>query len=143
MANGADDVEVIRRKSAEAGGDGQDVDTKAALRQAFATCRRCPKVGGDRMFRERRRSRPAALATVRRMDYNSCMNTAPPSADRAEALRPETEAERRDRLAWEAEGIAVARADVAAGRVVEAAEIDAWIDSFDGEHELPIPYSGR
>ncbi len=95
------------------------------------------------MFRERRGGRPAALAAVRPMDYNTCMDTAPSSADRADALRPETEAERRDRLAWEAEGIAVARADVAAGRVVEAAEVDAWIDSFDSEHELPIPYSGR
>ena len=36
------------------------------------------------------------------------------NADAGKAPRSETEAERLDRLAWEAEGIAEARADVAA-----------------------------
>jgi predicted transcriptional regulator len=39
--------------------------------------------------------------------------------------------------------IAEADADIAAGRVVGAAEVDAWIDSIGGDHELPAPYSGR
>jgi len=55
----------------------------------------------------------------------------------------ETEAERQRRLAWEAERIAEAEADVAAGRVIDSAEIDAWIDSIGTDHELPPPRSGR
>jgi predicted transcriptional regulator len=39
--------------------------------------------------------------------------------------------------------IAEADADVAAGRMVDSAEVKAWIDSLDTDHELPIPYSGR
>jgi predicted transcriptional regulator len=61
--------------------------------------------------------------------------------DRNEAV--ETEAERQRRLAWEAERIAEARADIAAGRVVSSEEVDAWIDSLDTDHELPPPRSGR
>ncbi len=71
------------------------------------------------------------------------MDTAPSPAERAGGTRPETEAERRDRLVRETEGLAEARADVAAGRVVDAAEVDAWIDSLDTDHERPVPYSGR
>ena len=73
------------------------------------------------------------------------MDTVPSPADRpdAVAVRPETEAERHNRLAWEAAGIAEARADVAAGRVVDSIEVDAWIDSLGTEHELPAPYAGR
>ena len=59
------------------------------------------------------------------------------------ASRPETEAARQRRIAWEAERIAEARADVAAGRLVDEAEVDAWIDSIGTDHELPVPYSGR
>jgi predicted transcriptional regulator len=63
--------------------------------------------------------------------------------DRANASRPETEAQRQRRLTWEAERIAAARASAAAGRVVSAEEVDAWIDSLDMDHELPAPRSGR
>jgi predicted transcriptional regulator len=63
--------------------------------------------------------------------------------DTSQPLSPETEAERQRRLAWEAEGIAEARADVAAGRIVDEAEVDAWIDSIGTDHELPVPYAGR
>jgi predicted transcriptional regulator len=70
------------------------------------------------------------------------MDTAPPTDDRAPVYPPETAADRR-RIAWEAEGIARARASVAAGRVVDEAEVDAWIDSIGTDHELPVPYSGR
>ncbi len=56
------------------------------------------------------------------------------------APRPETEAERQDRLAWEAEGIAEARASIAAGYYATEAEVDAWIDSLGTAHPLPVPY---
>jgi predicted transcriptional regulator len=55
----------------------------------------------------------------------------------------ETAAERQSRLVWEAGGIAKARASIAAGRVVDSAKVNAWIDSIGTDHELPIPYSGR
>jgi len=55
----------------------------------------------------------------------------------------ETEAERQTRLIWEAERIAEARADIAAGRLVDSAEVKAWIDSIGTDHEMPVPYSGR
>ncbi|MFL5285794.1 MAG: hypothetical protein ACJ8AW_33665 [Rhodopila sp.] len=63
--------------------------------------------------------------------------------DNGTASETETEAERQARLAWEAEGIARARASVAAGRVVDSARVKAWIDSLGTDHELPVPYSGR
>jgi predicted transcriptional regulator len=56
---------------------------------------------------------------------------------------PESEAELQDRLAWESEGIAKALADVAAGRLVDAAVVRAWVDSIGTDDELPVPYSGR
>jgi hypothetical protein len=56
---------------------------------------------------------------------------------------PETDAEKQRRLAWEAERIAEARADVAAGRLVDSAKVKAWINSIGTDHELPVPYSGR
>jgi predicted transcriptional regulator len=65
----------------------------------------------------------------------------PRSAKRAEAV--ETDDARRLRLAWESERIAEARADIAAGRLVDSAEVDGWIESIGTDHELPIPYSGR
>jgi predicted transcriptional regulator len=55
------------------------------------------------------------------------------------AARLQTEAGRRRRLAREAEMIAEARASAAAGRVVSSQEVDAWIDSLDTDHELPLP----
>jgi predicted transcriptional regulator len=53
------------------------------------------------------------------------------------------EAERRRRLAWEAERIVEARAELDAGFFVDAAEVDAWIDSVGTEHELPPPPTRR
>ena len=55
----------------------------------------------------------------------------------------ETEAERQRRLAWECERIAEADADLAAGLIIDAAEIDAWIDSIGPDHELPPPQARR
>ena len=65
------------------------------------------------------------------------------NADTAQTPHAETEAELRDRIAWEAEGIAEARADVAAGRMVDAAKVRAWVDSLRTDKPLPVPYSGR
>ena len=56
---------------------------------------------------------------------------------------PETAAEKRRRLAREAEMIAEAEADIAAGRLIDEAEIDAWIDSIGTDHELPPPRPRR
>jgi len=70
------------------------------------------------------------------------MDTAPPG-NSAPAGRSETAEARKRRLAWEAERIAEADADIAAGRLIDAAEIDAWIDSLGTDHELPPPRSGR
>jgi predicted transcriptional regulator len=62
-------------------------------------------------------------------------------------MKPEAEAQieddRQRRFAREAAGIAEADADIAAGRVVDEAEVDAWIDSIGTDHELPVPSSGR
>lgn len=71
------------------------------------------------------------------------MDTVPRSDGDIPDPRPETEAERQRRLAWEAEMIAEADADIAAGRLIDEAEIDAWIDSIGTDHELPPPRSGR
>ncbi len=62
--------------------------------------------------------------------------------DPSQPANPETAAERK-RLAWEAAMIAEADADIAAGRLVDEAEVDAWIDSIGTDHELPVPTSGR
>jgi predicted transcriptional regulator len=40
-------------------------------------------------------------------------------------------------LAYEAEMIAEAREQAAAGRTVSEEQVDAWIDSLGTEHELP------
>jgi predicted transcriptional regulator len=61
-----------------------------------------------------------------------------PVADQAE-----TAIQRQRRIAWEAERIAEADADIAAGRVIDELEIDAWLDNIGTDHELPPPRSGR
>lgn len=69
----------------------------------------------------------------------SDMNDVPsPSDDPAEIL-----ADHNRRIAWEAEGIARARDSVRAGRVVDEADVDAWIASIGTDGELPVPYSDR
>jgi predicted transcriptional regulator len=65
--------------------------------------------------------------------------TAPESG---EAIRPANRAEWQQRIAWEAERIAQADADVQAGRLVDSADVKRWIDSIGTDHELPVPYSG-
>jgi predicted transcriptional regulator len=71
------------------------------------------------------------------------MDTAPVPAGSAPAASSETEADRQPRLAREGAMIAEADADIAAGRFVDEADVDAWIDSLGTDHELPVPYSGR
>jgi predicted transcriptional regulator len=55
----------------------------------------------------------------------------------------ETEAERQDRFAWEAEGIAEARAELNAGLYVDADEMRAWINSLRTDAPLPPPPTRR
>ena len=64
------------------------------------------------------------------------------TSDAEHAQADEGEEERRRRIAWEAEGIARARASVAAGRVISSEAVDAWIDSLGTDHELPLPKPG-
>jgi hypothetical protein len=72
------------------------------------------------------------------------MDTADPvSGESADTPHPETEVERWRRLAWEAKGIAEARAQLDAGFYVDAGEVDAWIDSIGTDHELPPPPTRR
>jgi len=58
------------------------------------------------------------------------------------ATAPESAQARQRRLTREAEDLARADASVAAGRVVDAARVKAWIDSIGTDHERPVPYSG-
>jgi predicted transcriptional regulator len=54
------------------------------------------------------------------------MDTLNPHTDHK--AQTETEAERHNRIAWEAERVAEAFADVAAGRLVDSATVKRWID---------------
>jgi predicted transcriptional regulator len=69
------------------------------------------------------------------------MDRIPLEADRT--AWPETTDEAQSGFAWEAAMIAEADADIAAGRLVDEAEMDAWLDSISTDHELPSPRSGR
>jgi hypothetical protein len=71
------------------------------------------------------------------------MDNAPLPDDRAPANRIESAEEEQRRLAWEAERIAEADAEIEAGLYVDADEIDAWIDSIGTDHELPPPPTRR
>ena len=65
--------------------------------------------------------------------------TSPPESE----SESEADADQRRRFAWEAERIAEARAELDAGLFVDAAEMDAWIDSIGTECELPPPPTRR
>jgi predicted transcriptional regulator len=71
------------------------------------------------------------------------MDAAPDRRSRAPVTRIEGVVEKRRRLAREAEMIAEADADIAAGRLVGSAAVDAWIDSIGTDHELPVPGVGN
>jgi predicted transcriptional regulator len=70
------------------------------------------------------------------------MDAAPPPGDNARA-RAESAAEEQRRLAWEAEMIAEADAEIEAGLYVDSDEVDAWINSIGTDHELPPPATRR
>jgi predicted transcriptional regulator len=80
---------------------------------------------------------------ARRQDYIARMDTTPRPHDPADILSTENEAERQRRLAWEAEKISEADAELDAGLYVDSAEIKAWIDSIGTDHELPPPPTRR
>ena len=71
-------------------------------------------------------------------DYIALMDTM--KVDTGRTLSAETDAERQARIIWEAEGIAKARASVAAGYYATSAEVKKWIDSLDTDRALPVPY---
>lgn len=60
-------------------------------------------------------------------------------AQPAHERQPESDAERKSRLAREAALIAKADTDVAAGRVVDFADVEAWVESWGTADELPSP----
>lgn len=67
----------------------------------------------------------------------STMDT--PITDPGNLSHRESAADQNARLVWEAAGIAEAQADLEAGNYVDAADVDAWIDSIGSAHELPPP----
>ena len=71
------------------------------------------------------------------------MDNVPRPDDAAQADRGESAEAQRQRLEWEAAMIAEADASIAAGRLIDASEIDAWIDSIGTDHELPPPHRAR
>ncbi len=76
-----------------------------------------------------------ALACKSRKPYILHMSV----SHRDPPYRAETDADRQNRLAREAEMIAEARAQVARGEVVDFEDVEAWIDSWDTPHEKPRP----
>lgn len=66
------------------------------------------------------------------------MDTAPRPDNSA---RHEALADKQQRLAHEAALLAEAQADIVAGRLVDAAEVDAWIDSIGTDRERRPPFS--
>ena len=84
-----------------------------------------------------------ALAVAHAKRYIDAMDTTPRSSDSTKAARPETDAEKQRRLAWEAEMIAEADAEIEAGLYVGSADIKTWIDSLGTDHKLPPPPTRR
>ncbi len=78
------------------------------------------------------------LAAGQGKNYLVPMNTT--NLDAGQPAGSETEAERQSRLSREAEGIACARASIAAGYYATSAEVNAWIDSLGTHDPLPVPY---
>jgi hypothetical protein len=59
--------------------------------------------------------------------------------DDGQSPYPEPDADRRRRIAWEADRIAEADAELAAGLYVDADEVRAWINSLRTDTPLPPP----
>jgi predicted transcriptional regulator len=76
--------------------------------------------------------------------YIAAMDTVHHSTNDGHTSPPEeTEAQRRRRLAWEAEMIAEADAEIAADLYVDGDEVDAWLASIGTDQELPPPPTRR
>ncbi len=75
--------------------------------------------------------------------YIDRMDNVPRPDDTAQADLTESPEAQRRRFEWEAARIAEADASIAAGRLIDASEIDAWIDSIGTDHELPPPHRAR
>ncbi len=71
------------------------------------------------------------------------MDNAPPPDGRVPTTHVDSAEEEQRRLAWEAERVAEADAEIEAGLYVDADEIDAWIDRIGTDHELPPPPTRR
>jgi len=69
------------------------------------------------------------------------MDTMIPYAGNGPSQEPE--ADRQRRIAWEAACIAETRASAAAEGVIPSKAVNAWIDSWDTDHELPPPVCGQ
>ena len=82
------------------------------------------------------------LATRRSAAYLAGMDGAPHLQDDPNE-QPGTAEERERRLASEDAMIDQALASAAAGRTVSFEAVKAWVDSWDTDHELPQPRSGR
>lgn len=67
------------------------------------------------------------------------MDTVPHAGSQDFAAQTETTPDTQRRLAREADMLAEARAEIAAGLFVDAADVDAWIDSIGSAHERPLP----
>lgn len=72
---------------------------------------------------------------MRRLTLAS-IDTAPTPTDRAPATSLELD---KDRIAWEAAGIAEADAELGAGLYVDVADVRAWVDSLRTDTPLPLP----
>jgi hypothetical protein len=59
--------------------------------------------------------------------------------DKAMDGSPEPDLLAKRDLAWEARMIAEAEAEIAAGLLIPAFEVDAWIDSLGTNSPLPMP----
>jgi len=92
----------------------------------------------DAVARHRPISADIVLQDRSAIAYVQPMTQRVPVADHVE-----TEAERQARLAWEAEGIAEADAELDAGLYVDVAEMRAWIDSLRTDSPLPPPPTRR
>jgi predicted transcriptional regulator len=76
--------------------------------------------------------------------YIATMDTAHHSTNDCHISPPEeTEAQQRRRLVWEAEMIAEADAEIAAGLYVDGDEVDVWLASIGTDQELPTPPTRR
>jgi hypothetical protein len=67
------------------------------------------------------------------------MSTTNLRAGDAPQLQAENEVVKQRRLAREASDLVLARASAAAGRVVDSAQVKAWIERIGTYHELPVP----